>query len=109
MSALTDAEKALITRTASTGVGVITIRRVLRDAGFRRGSNIIQAFMHESGIPRLRAPPHTSDHVNHHTCTFCEWRGPFDHYYAHWRLHHRTRAGATPIEVISAKGDRRHA
>lgn len=100
---LTPAERDIITRAASTGIGVMLIRRVLAQAGFRRGPNIILDFLAESGIQRPHNQPTT--YVHHHECVFCSWRGLPHEYYSHWRLHHRTRVGLTRREVE----DHRHA
>lgn len=36
---------------------------------------------------------------NLHRCVFCNWCGPHDTYYAHWRQHHRTRAGVQAADL----------
>lgn len=99
---LTLTEKKHILRLNASGLSVASIRRELAALGFRRGDAFIRSFLRShdlapnfnTGSPRPRLRQSHDDRPDRpYGCVFCDWSGPHSDYYAHWRVHHRTRAG----------------
>lgn len=94
---LSSAEHDIIISKHARGASLRVIRLELYAHGFVRGENTIGDFLASRSLRPNGSLPRTES-VDH-TCTFCSWRGPHEHYYAHWRQHHRTLAGFSRQEI----------
>lgn len=98
---LTQPERRLILEGYKTGLSVDKIRRLLLSAGYRRGADTVTQCIvsthNNQSISQLRQPLPCE-----YQCVFCDWLGPAEEYYAHWRTNHRTRAGHSKGELRRA-------